>query len=159
MSSHNYSILVVDPLPNVKSPNMHTSRGGAGNVTNPRNLPKVPHHPSAPTASTESKRPGRFASGRGGAGNAHHSSERAIFSFDEELEKQLKQQKDMAPVYSVGRGGAGNMIYGEDRPRSSVHSDAASARSISSMESGPDAITRNMKKSLERKWSKVLEKF
>ena len=54
-----------------------------------------------------------FLTGRGGAGNIQHHppSERAIFSFDEELERQLSQERHAAPVYHVGRGGAGN-AYG-----------------------------------------------
>lgn len=47
-------------------------------------------------------------SGRGGAGNLYHASERAIFSFDEELEQQMRQMQDLAPICHVGRGGAGN---------------------------------------------------
>lgn len=37
----------------------------------------------------------------------HLGSERAIFSFDEELERMTLVD---APVYHVGRGGAGNAV-------------------------------------------------
>jgi len=40
--------------------------------------------------------------GRGGAGNVFPASERAIFSFDEELERQLRWERDVAPASSRG---------------------------------------------------------
>ena len=91
-----------------------------------------------------------FATGRGGAGNIHPSSERAIFSFDEELERQMSRDRHAAPVYHVGRGGAGN-VYGRserdvvfDRMAKNRKwsDDSGSAKSTSSAESGADVATR-----------------
>ena len=81
-----------------------------------------------------------------------------MFSFDEELERQMRQEKELAPVYHVGRGGAGNMIYIDDstRRRSSQTTDTASARSNSSAESGAHAVNRNIRRGIERGWSKMV---
>ena len=105
--------------------------------------------------------------GRGGAGNVHHPpSERAIFSFDEELERQLSQDRHAAPVYHVGRGGAGNVygraglqdarveryLSGVDRRKSSDDSESQkSDSSMRSAESGADVATRAVKKG----WKKI----
>lgn len=77
-----------------------------------------------------------------------------MFSFDEELEHQMKQARNVAPVYHVGRGGAGNLH------RSSGASDGQylltrrasnnSNGSNSSAESGADIATRNLKKGLKK---------
>jgi len=87
----------------------------------------------------------------------HNTSERAIFSFDEELERQMRQEKDLAPVYSVGRGGAGNMVYidGSTRRTSSGGSDR-SVRTTDSVESGADAAKNKARRSIERGWEKVV---
>ncbi|EAS35199.3 uncharacterized protein CIMG_00553 [Coccidioides immitis RS] len=41
---------------------------------------------------------------------ACHSSEFAIFSFDEELEYELRREKEAAPVFHVGRNGDANIF-------------------------------------------------
>lgn len=118
MPSSRYSIVEPHPSATSHTPVL-TGRGGAGNIT------KVPASvtrgsdasgPASQFSSLSSHSPSlksrTFLTGRGGAGNIHHPpSERAIFSFDEELERQLSQDRHAAPVYHVGRGGAGN-IYG-----------------------------------------------
>jgi hypothetical protein len=113
-----------------------------------------------------------FTAGRGGAGNVYPSSERAIFSFDEELEAQLNQERHAAPVYHVGRGGAGNKAPSSSSSSSSNKlwfdgsiaggvgsTTTATARrrssdqsfvSTSSSESGADQFNRNIKKSLKK---------
>ena len=59
----------------------------------------------------------------------HQASERAIFSFDEELERQ---KTGSAPVFHVGRGGAGNLI---DERKSSRAERQGSASSVVSVDS------------------------
>jgi Protein of unknown function (DUF3602) len=93
-----------------------------------------------------------FTSGRGGAGNLHSNSERTIFSFDEELERQMRQEQDLAPVCHVGRGGAGNMVYIDGSSRRRPSSDTDSAKSNTSNESGADAFNRKLKKG----WGKMV---
>lgn len=163
-STRNYSI--VEPHPSVPSTQyFSTGRGGAGNrvkapvgvtqgsdATGPASrLTLVPSHTSRKS----------FTTGRGGAGNVHPSSERAIFSFDEELERQLTQERRAAPVYHVGRGGAGNVSvsgssssaaasrhFDDDRRRSS--DSRGSFASTASSESGADYFNRNLKKSFKK---------
>jgi hypothetical protein len=95
--------------------------------------------------------------GRGGAGNYKQPpSERAIFSFDEELERQLSLDRHAAPVYHVGRGGAGNVYARERLPerRKSSGGDSDSHKSDSSIrsaDSGADVATRQFKKG----WKKI----
>ena len=103
-------------------------------------------------------------SGRGGAGNAFPASERAIFSFDEELERQLRWES-VAPVYHVGRGGAGNLIHATPSTASAQaqknfnvrrmsDDSGASVQSFSSRESesGADVFNRGVKKG----WKKIV---
>ncbi|MCJ1371298.1 hypothetical protein MMC20_002513 [Loxospora ochrophaea] len=104
---------VTEPHPSVPSSSsyIHSGRGGAGNVHRTPQPTTSPHSASGP-ASLIPLLPRHvdraFTSGRGGAGNVHQGSERAIFSFDEELEHQ--RLHDSAPVYHIGRGGAGNSV-------------------------------------------------
>jgi Protein of unknown function (DUF3602) len=90
--------------------------------------------------------------GRGGAGNVcHQPSERAIFSFDEELARQLSQDRHAAPVYHVGRGGAGNVhridrYPSVERRKSDDTESQKSDSSVRSSESGADVATRQFKK-------------
>jgi len=159
MSSSSRSYSLVEPHPHATTPYIHTARGGAGNTfkaTSPANSFTIPV--SIPRKSVEHKQPSTFKSGRGGAGNVHQSSERAIFSFDEELERQMRQQEFMAPVYHVGRGGAGNTIYADSSSRRN-DPDASSPRSASSAESGADTATRAVRRSLEKGWARVTERF
>jgi hypothetical protein len=157
-SSRNYSL--VEPHPQTTAPYVHTARGGAGNISKPTSSTSPFTTPaSIPRESVEHKRPSTFKSGRGGAGNVYHSSERAIFSFDEELERQMRQQEAMAPVYHVGRGGAGNMIYADSSSTRPHDPETLSARSTSSAESGVDIATRAVRRSLEKGWAKVAERF
>ncbi|EDN10591.1 predicted protein [Histoplasma mississippiense (nom. inval.)] len=116
ISSMSYHL--VEPLPSISHttrPVTHTARGGAGNVIS---LKKTTVSSSQSTTSTGpaaalNNRPQVRFTGRTGAGNVHSYSERAIFSFDEELERQLRREKEVAPVFHVGRGGAGNTIIPE----------------------------------------------
>ena len=165
MSAQRYSI--VEPHPSVSASSyLHTGRGGAGNVTKAPSSVTRGSDASGPAARTSlsslssSLRP--FTSGRGGAGNIHTApSERAMFSFDEELERQLSQERHIAPVYHVGRGGAGNIRPAESKTSNNSRvyidgsirrsSDNSSTKSTSSAESGADIATRNLKKG----WKKL----
>lgn len=153
-SSRTYSL--VEPHPHTTSPYVHTARGGAGNIVKSSFSPPLTISASTPRSSIDHKQPNTFKSGRGGAGNVHHSSERAIFSFDEELQRQMRQQDAMAPVYHVGRGGAGNMIYSDSSTTGRKDSETASARSAGSTESGADIAAEGVRRSLEKGWAKVV---
>ncbi|RVX75354.1 hypothetical protein B0A52_00707 [Exophiala mesophila] len=165
-SSRNYSI--VEPHPSVPSTQyFSTGRGGAGNrVRAPVEVTRGSDAsgPASRVALTQSQTSRKsFTTGRGGAGNVHPSSERAIFSFDEELERQLTQERRAAPVYHVGRGGAGNVSVSggsssvaasrhfDDERRRSVDSRGSFASTASS-ESGADYLNRNLKRGFKKMW-------
>ena len=163
-SSRNYSI--VEPHPSVPATHyFSTGRGGAGNrVKAPQSVTRGSDAtgPAARVSLSSSHNARKsFTTGRGGAGNVHPSSERAIFSFDEELERQLSQERHAAPVYHVGRGGAGNVSASSnsssstacryletDRRRSS--DSRGSFGSTASSESGADYVNRNLKKGIKK---------
>ena len=170
MPSSQRSYSIVEPHPTARSnAYVHTGRGGAGNFTRtPSSVtrgsdasgPASRLPPSSLTSPSNSTKP--FATGRGGAGNVvHPPSERAIFSFDEELERQLSQERHTAPVYHVGRGGAGNVrghqssSFSADLARRKQSDDSASARSTSSAESGADVATRKVVSG----WKKITGKY
>ncbi|KAJ9652700.1 hypothetical protein H2198_008067 [Neophaeococcomyces mojaviensis] len=153
MSSRQYSI--VEPHPSI-SPQQYitTGRGGAGNAVKASSTLTRGSDASGPAARVSSASltaPRKsYISGRGGAGNYNHEAPR-IFSFDEELEQQLKQTKHVAPVYHVGRGGAGNLRSSiSDAQSLTRRTSNDSASSTSSAESGADIATRNLKKGLKK---------
>ncbi|KAI9797560.1 MAG: hypothetical protein M1835_007824 [Candelina submexicana] len=130
---------LTEPHPSVSSSHyIGTGRGGAGNIKHidPRSVtPSVSASgPASCAVLTPPPSSGRFASGRGGSGNIHHNTERAMFSFDEELARQQKIEEHVAPVYHIGRGGAGNAVD-ETRPSSIRKGSASSTMSRSSNES------------------------
>jgi hypothetical protein len=123
---------IVEPHPHVGA-YTYSGRGGAGNVFK---TPKTSDASSArgPAAifGTLPHSNSRFSSGRGGAGNIHSSSERTVFSFDDELERQATREskaKEMGAVYSVGRGGAGNIASAHPKPSSSRKDSSSSNES------------------------------
>jgi hypothetical protein len=140
---------LTEPFPKVPTTYTHTGRGGAGNIAKPRsNVPITtsrnvsvvttpeasgPYPPPQGVSVTEkpSPRHRNFTAGRGGIGNLHPASERAIFSFDEELERLRKAEDTIAPIYHIGRGGEGNLV--DNRKISSAESTRSG--SISSRES------------------------
>jgi hypothetical protein len=73
-----------------------------------------------------------------------------MFSFDEELHRELQREGRRAPVYHVGRGGAGN-VFAEsksERQRKESMSDGDSERSVGSEgsdRSGAEVATRWVK--------------
>ncbi|CAG8949853.1 hypothetical protein HYFRA_00004180 [Hymenoscyphus fraxineus] len=135
---------VVEPHPTIAK-YTYSGRGGAGNAI------------KAPTSTTSrlSSRPvswfgpqssNKFSSGRGGAGNIRNNSERTMFSFDEELERQgTREQMDNA--WHIGRGGAGNWSSSIPRPFSrSSRRDSVSSNG-SSRSSG---LLRRLSRSFDR---------
>ena len=134
-----------------------------------RHLAYLYTHPQSPLQLRLAAKPKATTTGRGGLGNVHaysEGSERAIFSFDEELERQLRREREVAPVYHVGRGGAGNLSMAKpgatrvyldgsvaEKRRDST---ASSAKSNSSAESGADAMERKLKHGLKKSWGKVI---
>ncbi|PWY76736.1 hypothetical protein BO83DRAFT_309518 [Aspergillus eucalypticola CBS 122712] len=150
-ASVNYRVVEPHPsVPHTSRPALHTARGGAGNVINLKGTKTTDSRSATGPASLtrlDSNVPSTFKSGRGGAGNVHSSSERAIFSFDEELERELRRA---APVYHVGRGGAGNMVFSSD-DSSSTLSRKFSGSSSSSSGSARERALRG----LEKGWGKL----
>ncbi|KAL6252437.1 hypothetical protein RBB50_000156 [Rhinocladiella similis] len=138
---------IVEPHPSVPSSHyFSTGRGGAGNVT--RAPPSTTRGTDAtgPAARvnliTRPSHPRKtFVAGRGGAGNVHPSAERAIFSFDEELERQLSQDRHAAPVYHVGRGGAGNLATSNGTASTSSTTAATSGSIFGSTGGGRPSTT------------------
>lgn len=155
-SSTAYKLIEPHPsVPNTKRPALHMSRGGAGNVISLQGTKTTDSQNAEGPASLtrlDSHTPSTFKSGRGGLGNVHSSSERAIFSFDEELERDMRRE-EMAPVFHVGRGGAGNMIY----PATDTYSLSRkfSGGSSSSTESVTGRAKEKARRGLERSWSKL----
>ncbi|KAL1852723.1 hypothetical protein Plec18167_008954 [Paecilomyces lecythidis] len=152
LSSH-YRVIEPHPsVPHNSRPALHTSRGGAGNVISLKNTRTTDSRTATgPPSLTrlDSRTQSTFTSGRGGAGNVHHSSERAIFSFDEELERELRREKEMAPVFHVGRGGAGNMIFSDNDSYSLSRKQSSST--TSSTESAADWAKEKARKG----WGKL----
>lgn len=155
---------LIEPHPSVpqNSPAIHTSRGGAGNVIDLKNTKttnsRIAMGPPSRTR-LDSHTPRTFKTGRGGAGNVHHSSERAIFSFDEELEHQLRHA---APVYHVGRGGAGNKIHSNSSSSKSSHSSTGgsefgrrSSASSNASTTSTDSCISNADRALEKTTSAI----
>lgn len=158
MSAPQYTI--VEPHPTVKpSQYITTGRGGAGNrvkATSELTRGSDASGPASRVSVASLSSPRRsYIGGRGGAGNYVNDAPR-MFSFDEELEHQMKQTRHVAPVYHVGRGGAGNLHRASDassagKPILSSRRDSNfSSVSSSSAESGADVATRNFKKGLKK---------
>ncbi|KAF7122197.1 hypothetical protein CNMCM5793_000154 [Aspergillus hiratsukae] len=158
----NYRVIEPHPsVPHTSRPALHTARGGAGNVISLKNTKTTDSQTATGPASLtrlDSNVPSTFKSGRGGAGNVRSSSERAIFSFDEELERELRRA---APVYHVGRGGAGNMIYSDGSGSGSSSSiltrkfSSSSTASGSSTGSATERAREKARRGLERGWGKI----
>ncbi|KAL4733086.1 hypothetical protein BDV11DRAFT_200748 [Aspergillus similis] len=159
MPAVNYRVVEPHPsVPHSGRPALHTARGGAGNVINLKNTKTTDSRTATGPASLtrlDSHVPSTFTSGRGGAGNVHRSSERAIFSFDEELEREMRRA---APVYHVGRGGAGNMIHRENDHESVLSrkfSSTSNTSAKSNLSSTSDRAREMARRGLEKGWEKI----
>ncbi|CAI7615104.1 unnamed protein product [Penicillium bialowiezense] len=154
MPSSNYRVVEPHPsVPHASRPAVYTGRGGCGNVNTKTTEARTATGPASLTR-LDSRAPTTFMAGRGGAGNVHSSSERAIFSFDEELERDMRRA---APVYHVGRGGAGNTMYRDDSSSSSLSRkySAASTATNSSTGSVADRARDMARRGLEKGWGKL----
>ncbi|KAJ5631191.1 uncharacterized protein N7484_011291 [Penicillium longicatenatum] len=150
---------VVEPHPSVPHstrPAVFTGRGGSGNVVSLKNTKTTESRTATGPASLtrlDSRSPPRPSPL---AVVAPATSERAIFSFDEELERDLRRA---APVYHVGRGGAGNMICRGDDSSSnyslSRKFSAASTSTNSSTGSVADRARDMARRGLEKGWGKL----
>jgi len=144
---------VTEPHPTVASPYLYSGRGGAGNAlrVNPTQVTNG-QTATGPASRVKLAPPPNnvYATGRGGAGNMK-KTERAMFSFDEELQQQERLMAQQAPVYHIGRGGAGNLID-EFKPRPNR---VNSASSNSSVESEKD----NSRRSVDSAWKRMTRPF
>lgn len=146
---------ITEPHPSVKSSYIYSGRGGAGNAMRISSK-EVTHGATASGPASRTKLPSPltntiYATGRGGAGNMK-KTERAIFSFDEELRQQERLRSQQAPVFHIGRGGAGNLV-GEMKPRSQRQNSASSSSSVESDKDGVRRSVDNAWKMLSRQFS------
>jgi hypothetical protein len=135
-SPQQQSYSITEPHPSIpKSNYIHSGRGGAGNYAhvNPQDvtLGQTASGPASVRPLRSACPDDYFTTGRGGAGNVQRMKERAIFSFDEELERQKRMTEHQAPIYHVGRGGAGNLVD-EMRSRMGSRSSTSSPSSAGS---------------------------
>lgn len=149
------SFHITEPHPSVKSSYIYSGRGGAGNVVriSPTDVTEGATA-SGPASRVKLAAPPTnafYATGRGGAGNMKRT-ERAMFSFDEELQQQERLRAQQAPVYHIGRGGAGNLVD-EMKPRSQRQNSASS--DASSVESEKDGVRR----SVDSAWKRLSRQF
>jgi len=135
----------------------HTGIGGAGNYRRLTSAelaaPKTKSHDVKPQS-----RP--FYGGRGGVGNAHTASERAMFSFDEELQRDKLRRDTIAPMYTVGRGGAGNIVPHEEEGHDSEAEEdrvslEGSVRRISESSNHSAYSTRSIASNADRIVNKI----
>ncbi|CAF9913872.1 MAG: hypothetical protein GOMPHAMPRED_008048 [Gomphillus americanus] len=134
---------LTEPFPAPSQQYAFTGRGGAGNVTRSRPVAKATEPATNGLYLVQSTQPypsprnlqtnkatirKAYVSGRGGIGNLHPAAERAMFSFDEELERARKLESTLAPIYHIGRGGEGNMVHaGRDSGSASMRSGSVSS--------------------------------
>ncbi|KAI9813613.1 MAG: hypothetical protein M1827_003684 [Pycnora praestabilis] len=146
---------LIEPHPSV--PNTHyiaSGRGGAGNYkhVDPRSItpPATAHGRASVTTLPPPPSSSRFSGGRGGAGNMYHNSERAMFSFDEELAQQQTREERAAPVYHIGRGGAGNAVDEARRPAGADRRKGSASSTMSRDSDGNGKARRSIEGVLGR---------
>jgi hypothetical protein len=152
-----FSFHLTEPHPSAGA-YMYSGRGGAGNAMRIK-ANEVTPGPTASGPASRTKLPppptgSIYATGRGGAGNMK-KTERAMFSFDEELAQQERLRSQQAPVYHIGRGGAGNLID-EMKPRSQRMNSTSSTSSVESVQSDKDSVRGSVERSgqwLKRQFS------
>lgn len=149
---------ITEPHPSVQASYLYSGRGGAGNAMRISSK-EVTHGATASGPASRTKLPSPptnslYATGRGGAGNMK-KTERAIFSFDEELRQQERLRSQQAPIFHIGRGGAGNLIDGGIKPPRSQRQGSSASSSSSSMESDKDGV----RQSIEIAWKRLSRQF
>lgn len=142
---------IAEPHPSVPTTHyMHTGRGGAGNISyvDPSAVTKGPDAsgPASQSTLTTGSTSSAYHAGRGGLGNIHPGADRAIFSFDEELERQRRLMEHQAPVFHVGRGGAGNLATDPERMGTRSNSSAAWSSNRGSLEAAWDRVRSSFSK-------------
>jgi hypothetical protein len=152
------SFHITEPHPSIKSSSsyIYSGRGGAGNLHRIKASDNITNGPTAsgPASRVKLSPPpttAYYASGRGGAGNMHREKERAMFSFDEELQQQERLRSQQAPVYHVGRGGSGNFVS-ESKPKSQRQNSSSSVESVQSEKDG-------VRRSAEAVWGRLSRTF
>jgi hypothetical protein len=129
-----------------------SGRGGAGNYHRLA-ADTLPTPPTALPAPSSASCASRYFAGCGGAGNVRDSSERAVFSFDEELERD-RLFHSHAPVYSVGRGGAGNIVP-SDTIATRSHYTTASAAATPRQSTSSDGLASSICSGADRVLSRL----
>jgi len=129
----------------------HTGIGGAGNYRKLTPSEIATPKPKNIDLKTQAR---PFYGGRGGVGNTHSASERAIFSFDEELQRDKLRRESVAPMYAVGRGGAGNILPLDDEAIASGDEEnvslEGSVRRLSTSTSGSRSSTYSISSNADR---------
>ncbi|KAL7271038.1 hypothetical protein RUND412_006233 [Rhizina undulata] len=127
----------------------HAGRGGAGNYRrlSPETFSKSSKSSTTKHVSSLPPVSNFYFNGRGGIGNVKCRGERAMFSFDEELERDRIFHEHQAPVYSIGRGGAGNIVPTESKALSSNDAAAVTSSSPRSISSASSTISASSTRS------------
>ncbi|GAM90997.1 hypothetical protein ANO11243_090440 [Dothideomycetidae sp. 11243] len=156
------SPLALPPPPN--SARMMTGRGGAGNAHRSHSttsttmatvavVPRPVPMPIKPRSSSQSS----GSSGASDVAMPGSPTQCAIFSFDEELERDQRMRDNAArtPVYHIGRGGAGNTFYhATAAPTADRRYYGANASSIDSADSAKRRSIANMVERISRTLSR-----
>jgi len=162
---------IIEPQLSASASRLRSGRFGAGNLTKTPPIQTqgfgAPVPPRVSTSPTSFRRQQNFAARRGRADSVCYLEELAIFSFDEELQQQLRRVH-VAPVYHVGRGCAGNATYNSRARRKDLETDSvespvespveseAESPVESPIESGADVTARNLERGLQKGWGKVV---
>ncbi|KAI4716915.1 hypothetical protein E4T48_06846 [Aureobasidium sp. EXF-10727] len=159
------SYLISEPHPSAprgrSTAYLGSGRGGAGNYARYKveelTVGNEATGPASRSAISPPPATQKYTAGRGGMGNTftRQDSQRAIFSFDEELarDQKLMDARAKAPVYHTGRGGSGNFVD-EMKPSASRQNSAASVSSNGSSVSDKARRIGGAFRSLSRTWSR-----
>jgi len=147
-------VKITEPHPTA-SKYIHSGRGGAGNAIKASKTTNgsTATGPASLFETGLSQTSNKFSSGRGGAGNIHDKSEKAVYSLDEELERQATREKMMmnGGVYHIGRGGAGNAAMAPpSRSPSAPVRRKDSTGSVDSNLSAGEGLFRRLSHTFER---------
>ncbi|WEW57625.1 hypothetical protein PRK78_003092 [Emydomyces testavorans] len=102
---------LVEPLASVPTPSRrHVPYAGNATATHPAGAQNNPADTLPSFRRMSASRSRQLCSG---TGNVHtcNSGELAIFSFDEELEYELRREREVAPVFHIGRTGLKSTLH------------------------------------------------